>query len=261
MRDSPPISRVAQAFDRAEAYDDVADVQRAAAGNLARKIAAEHDGPVDSILEIGCGTGFLTRAIAHEMAIAPPRWIVSDIAPAMVERARQRGPAMADYRVIDGEAIDPAIGQFDLICSSLAFQWFNDLPRAAAAMQAMLNPGGLFAFATMARGSFHEWRAAHRPEGHEPGTPDYPDAVMLRALAAEGIKAEIEIVDVPQPEADARAFLHRLKAIGAGTPRGDHAPLDGGTLRRIMRRFDAGERIATYRIAFCLFRAPKRRRP
>lgn len=256
MSELPHRSRVAHAFGRARAYDEAADVQRGVADMLARQIARKHEAPVDSILEIGAGTGFLTQALARALHAAPERWIVSDIAPAMVERAREHGPRHADYRAIDGEAIDPAIGRFDLICSSLAFQWFADLPRALGAMQAMLNPGGVLAFATMAHGSFAEWHAAHRAEGLESGTPAYPDAKALHAMVAPGIEADIEIVEVPHGEADAMAFLRGLKTIGAGTPRAGHAPLDTGALRRVMAWFDAGERIVTYRIAFCLLRRP-----
>lgn len=256
MTDSPHKSRVAHAFGRARDYDDAADVQRAVAGSLANQIVGMTDSRFESILEIGCGTGFLTQALDRAIHRDPRRWIVSDVAPGMVERAEAQGPRGADYRLLDGEALDPALGRFDLICSSLAFQWFADLPKAVATMQAMLAPGGLLAFATMARGSFDEWRDAHEAEGLAPGTPLYPDEAMLRSMAAHGVTPIVEIVDVPQPEANALAFLRRLKAIGAGTPRGDHVPLDAGTLRRVMARFDMGERIVTYRVAFCLFHMP-----
>jgi len=256
MTDRPHKPDVVRAFDGARRYDEAADVQRAVATALAGQIAEAAVPPFESILELGCGTGFLTKAMMRSLPVAPRRWIISDVAPAMVERARAGGPRDADYHVLDGEAIDSTLGRFDLICASLAFQWFADLPRAAAAMQARLNPGGLLAFAMMAQGSFDEWRAAHVAEGLSPGTPDYPDAAALRALAGRRTQASVEIVNVPQPEADARAFLHRLKAIGAGTPRSGHVPLDAGRLRRVMAHFDAGDRVVTYRIAFCLFRAP-----
>lgn len=245
-------ARIAAAFGRADSYDQAAGVQLLAAAALAGRIVAEPLPPNPRILELGCGTGFLTRALAAR--IGPARWTVSDIAPAMVERAREGGGPAADYRVIDGEAVDPVLGSFDLILSGMAFQWFADLPGAVARLAARLAPGGLLAFSTMADASFAEWRAALDAEALASGIPAYPDAAALAALAPPGFAATVAIVDFPQAHTDARGFLTGLKAIGAGTPAAGYRPLPPAALRRAMARFDAGERIATYRIGFCLIR-------
>lgn len=253
MTDMPPKrrARIAAAFGRADRYDDAASVQRIVAERLAGRIAAAGLPPEPRILELGCGTGFLTRAL--HAAIGPARWMVSDIAPAMVERARTALDLAADYRAIDGEAVDPALGRFDLIASSLAFQWFADLPRAAAALAERLEPGGLLAFSTMAADNFPEWTAALADEGLSSGTPAYPDRAALAALAPPGFQADVAIADIPQ-HGDARAFLCGLKAIGAGTPAEGYRPLPPAALRRAMARFDAGPRFVTWRVACCLFR-------
>lgn len=254
MTDSPPDrrGRIAAAFGRAEGYDAAATIQREAAAQLAARIAGTPLPPCPRILELGCGTGFLTRALDH--VLAPARWTVSDVAPAMVERARAGLGIAADYRVIDGEAVDPRLGPFDLIASGMAFQWFADLSGALARLANLLAPGGLLAFSTMAAGSFAEWRAALEAEGLGSGTPDYPDRKTLAALAQPGLRAEVAVIDMPQQQPGARAFLGRLKAIGAGTPAPDYKPLPPAALRRAMARFDAGPRVATYRLGFCLFR-------
>lgn len=254
MIDMPPErrARIAAAFGRADRYDDAAMAQRIAANALAGRIVATGLLPKPRILELGCGTGFLTRAL-HEV-IGPARWTVSDIVPAMVDRARAGLAIDADYRVIDGEGVDPALGRFDLIASSLAFQWFADLPGAVARLAAMLSDGGLLAFSTMAANGFPEWTAALAAEGLAPGTPAYPDRDALTALTPPGFRADVEIVDIPQHHPDARAFLRGLKAIGAGTPAEGYRPLPPATLRAAMARFDAGPRVVTWRIAYCLFR-------
>ncbi len=254
MTDIPPDrrGRVAAAFGRAEGYEGAADVQRAMAETLAGRIAGTALPPHPRILELGCGTGFLTRALAA--AIGPACWTVSDIAPAMIERARVALNLDADYRVIDGEAVDPALGHFDLIASNMAFQWFADLSGGIARLADRLAPGGLLAFSTMAAGSFAEWRAALSAEGLDAGMAVYPDRDALSALAPLGWQAEVEVVDMPEQHDDARHFLGRLKAIGAGTPAPGYRPVTAAALRRAMARFDAGPRIATYRIGLCLFR-------
>lgn len=242
-------ARIAAAFGRAEGYDEAATVQRIAADALAARIAAAGLRADPRILELGCGTGFLTRVLRD--AIGQARWTVSDVAPAMVDRVRAGLDLDADYRVIDGEAVDPALGRFDLIASSLAFQWFADLPRAIGALAARLEPGGLLAFSTMAADSFPEWTAALAAEGLVSGTPAYPGQAMLAAIAPPGLRIEVEIADVAQ-QTDARAFLNGLKAIGAGTPVEGYRPLPPAALRRAMARFDAGPRVVTWRIAYCL---------
>ncbi|KKC25496.1 methyltransferase domain-containing protein [Sphingomonas sp. SRS2] len=243
-------ARIAAAFGRADRYDEAAGAQRIAADALAARIATAPLPPAPRILELGCGTGFLTRAL-HD-AIGPARWTVSDIAPDMVDRARAALDIEADYRVIDGEAVDPALGRFDLIASSLSFQWFADLPRAVAALTARLDTGGLLAFSTMAADGFPEWTAALAAEGLSGGTPAYPDRAALAALAPLGFRADVQLADIPQQQADAATFLRRLKAIGAGTPAEGYRPLSPAALRQAMARFDAGPRIVTWRVAYCL---------
>src|SRR3546814_16095652 len=71
------------------------------------------------------------------------------------------GVSGVHYLAMDGE--QPCFAEhvrFDLICSSLAFQWFDDLHASVARLARWLAPGGYLAFTTMADGSFAEWRVA-----------------------------------------------------------------------------------------------------
>jgi len=246
-------NRIAAAFDGADRYDAAAIVQREAAALLAERIAALPRPACPAILELGCGTGFLSRAL--DRAVGPAQWTISDLAPAMVDRARARLGIAADYRVIDGEAVDPTLGRFDLIVSGMAVQWFADLPGALARLAGLLSSGGSMAFSTMAAGSLDEWSRALAAEGLASGIPAYPDADTLAAMAPTRTRATVELVDLPEPHADARAFLRGLKAIGAGTATSGYRPLAPAALRRAMARFDAGPRTVTYRIAMCIFSA------
>ncbi|MES2497487.1 MAG: methyltransferase domain-containing protein [Pseudomonadota bacterium] len=256
MDDHPPErrTRIVAAFDRAEGYDSAAIVQRKAAGALADRIVALPIRENPRILELGCGTGFLTQALAER--IGPARWTISDIAPAMVDRARARVDLDADYRVIDGEAVDPAMAPYDLIVSGMAFQWFADLPGALGRLGALMAAGGAIAFSTMAEGSLAEWTEALDAEGLASGIPAYPGHSALTAMVPAGLQGDAAIIDLPEPQADARSFLRGLKAIGAGTAAHGYQPLPPAALRRAMARFDAGPRIVTYRIGICLLRAP-----
>ena len=247
--------RVAHAFARARDYDAHAHVQRRVAQALAARVERLGLPAGARVLEIGCGTGFLGAALLPRLPAA--RWTMTDIAEPMLARAAARlgGGGAIRFLALDGSDPGAVLGgaRFDLVCSSLAAQWFPRLDEAVARQRALLAPGGTLLFATLAEGSFGEWRAAHAAAGAAPGTPDYPPAP---ALAAMGLMVETE--DFVERAASAAAFVRGLKAIGAGTPRPGHRPLAPAALRRVMAAFEEGGAAATYRIAFCRWTAPAR---
>jgi malonyl-CoA O-methyltransferase len=239
--------RIARAFARALDYDRQARVQRMVAQGLAARIAALDLPERPRVLEIGCGTGFLTQALINEGLGGD--WTVTDIAPEMIERciARVGESRSRRFAVLDGEKGTPGGGPFDLVCSSLALQWFEDTPAALARMSEWLAPGGHCIVTTLGPGSFAEWRAAHEAEGLVPGTPEFAPAESFAALGPVGLDVERHL----ERHEDARAFLHALKAIGAGTAAPRHRPLAPGQLRRVMARFEEGGRAVTYEVVTC----------
>lgn len=236
--------QIAQAFHHAHDYDRHATVQNVVARKLAQRILALSLPSDAQVLEIGCGTGFLGAGLVGQLPYR--HYWMTDVAPGMVDRARRRfaGSMRIDFAEMDGS--DPTIeGPFDLICSSLAMQWLPDLSGAVTRLRGLLSPQGKLAFTTLAAGSFAQWRAAYGDD--MPGTPDYPPADRLRTL---GLDVTVETID--QRYQSARDFLAALKAIGAGTPRPGYQPLPPLLLRRIMGRFDAGDRNVRYVIATCI---------
>lgn len=238
---------VAAAFSAAaDTYDDGAELQREVAERLALRIARLQPPPRARILEIGCGTGFLTRALARIDARA---LVITDIAPAMLARCqinvRDAAPDTAvEFLVMDGE--DPRVdGPFDLICASLAFQWFSDLPQALGRLAGLLAPGGHLAFATLAADSFSEWRAAHRSAGLEPAMHSYPTHAALAGMLQDIVITEDRL---QRRYADGVAFLERLKQIGAHMPE-DNRRLGPGALRSVLRGFSTGIDV-TYHVAY-----------
>jgi malonyl-CoA O-methyltransferase len=239
-------SPVARAFAAAADYDRHARVQRLAARELARRIAGLDLPPRPRVLEIGCGTGFLGAALREQGLEGD--WLITDLAPAMVERAHARLGPGADYAVLDGEHGTPAGRPFDLICSSLATQWFTDEPAALARWREWLAPGGHVMVATLGPGTFAEWRTAHDAEGLSAGTPDF---TAPAAFAALGLAEPLTVERYRERHADARAFLAALRGIGAQVAPATHRPLSPGALRRVMRRFEAAGAIVTYEVVTC----------
>lgn len=252
------IAHVRDAFAGADAYDVHARVQRHAAKRLARRIAALALPPAPRLLEIGCGTGFLTEALFRRRPEG--EWLVTDVAPAMLARCADRlgTPPNVRYRAMDGADPVPAIGSFDLICSSFAFQWFADLPAAIARLAALLRPGGHLAFATMAADSLGEWRAAHRDAtGQDVAMAGYPTLDALDAMAPPGFAATIAEQRVRETHRDARSFLASLRAIGAHRPREPRAPIHPAALRRAMAAFEAGGAAVTWHVAYAVLTRPE----
>ncbi|EIZ80958.1 bifunctional biotin synthesis protein BioCD [Novosphingobium sp. Rr 2-17] len=242
--------RVRRAFGHARDYDAHARIQRDVARKLAARIAALGLPDAPRVLEIGCGTGFLTQALLDERLSGA--WLVTDIAPEMVDRCRARvaGQAALTFDVLDGEHGELPAGPFDLICSSLAIQWFDDAPAALRRLAGLLAPGGHLMVTTLGPATFAQWGAAHAAEGLEPGTPPFAPAEVFAALPTAEVKQET----ITERYESARHFLQALKAIGAGTPNAAHRPLAPATLRRVLGRFDQSGCEVDYEVVTCHLR-------
>ena len=246
--------RIGRAFGAAApAYDAHASVQRMAAERLAEMIAARRLPSRPRILEIGCGTGFLTAAILRRLPDA--EIVATDLSPAMAAACRAANPAPL-YAVMDGERPCFAPGSFDVVCASLAVQWFEERAPALARLCELLRPGGVLAVSTLLSETFAEWRRAHEDEGLEPGVPDFAAPEEMQHFSCRGAALSLEHERLVEPYADGASFVRTLKAIGAGTPRSGRAALSAPDLRRVLRRFEAAGAAATYHLGYAMLQVP-----
>jgi malonyl-CoA O-methyltransferase len=230
--------RISDAFGAAAGhYEAHAGPQRLAAMMVADIAQRQRGQGVARILEVGCGTGLLTRDIQSRWPGA--ELIATDISPGMLKQAASHGRVAGRFLAMDGEA-PPFDGPwFDLILSSLAFQWFDDLSAAILRLAGLLRPGGSLIFSTMGQGSFAGWRAAHAACGEASGVPDYPSIEALRAMLGDHEDAFAFEETVLLEAHGARALLAHLKGIGAVVPDAGRRPLGPAALRRVMTAYDA----------------------
>jgi ubiquinone/menaquinone biosynthesis C-methylase UbiE len=108
-------------------------------------LAALSLGPGDRFLDVGCGSG----AAVREAAALAERAVGVDIAPAMIERARELAGGLPNLELVvgDSEALPFGDGAFtSLLCSS-SFHHYPDPGRALSELRRVLVPGGRLALA------------------------------------------------------------------------------------------------------------------
>ena len=223
--------QVAAAFSAAAStYETAARAQDIAAARLTAIVGGLDRPAAPEVLEIGCGTGLLTRRLRPVIA---GRWLVTDLSATMIDAARS-SVADAEFRVLDAEKPDLADRRFDLIVSNLAAQWFADLGATIAGLAALLKPGGHLAFSTLGARSFQQWRQVHQTLGLPCGIPLFPSADAFSTQLPPGARSEEQDFTLDYPHG--RAFATELKLIGAGTPTPGHRPLTVKDMRRVLER-------------------------
>ena len=239
------IPRIAAGFARhLTSYDTAATAQAQIADRLAARIAPRI-APAARILELGHGTGFLTRQLAR---LAPDEIWLNDLVAPLPEMS---WPAATKVQALPGDAAAlrfPA--GLDLIASASMLQWLADpaalLHRAAQA----LRPGGILAVSSFGPGNFPELAGLGLP----PGAPAYRDAAGLCADLPAGMQV-LDAWDESLPRAfpDARALMAHLRAAGVNGLRAGHLTVP--RLRALMRQMNrAGPTTLTYRPSYCIAR-------
>lgn len=214
----------------ARTYDKYAVVQKEMAAELLSKIQGTGRS-FHRILEIGCGTGYLTELLSREY----PQALITalDIAPEMIEVARRKltGFPNIRYLVGDGENLPsdptrPFFDQpFDLIASNAVLQWFTDYAPAFTRYHSLLEAGGYLIFSTLGAGTFKELHTCleNRNTGPETGSLTYgkrehfiAKARLRETLMISGFQfGAVEEVAKQQYFASGRDFLRALKRMGA----------------------------------------------
>jgi 2-polyprenyl-3-methyl-5-hydroxy-6-metoxy-1,4-benzoquinol methylase len=147
--------------------------------------------PDMAVLEIGGGTGLLSRNLADEIGTAT----VTDVAPGMVAAARAAldDPRYAGWQAyrLDIEHDDVPAERYDLVLGLLALHHMDDVATVVARCASLLRPGGRVALVDLDHdpdGAFHAH--VHDFDGHHGFTRED----VAGWLSAAGL-TDVELAD------------------------------------------------------------------
>ena len=200
-------SRFAKAADT---YDSHALPQQMIALHLASLLHQHLPASLRRVLEIGPGTGFLTREWSRFIHPEHADFVdLTDIGPF-------RTAPSESYAVTDAEewiatkAADTTSPKYDVILSSSVIQWFADIPVFIHNAARLLQPDGIMAISTFLPGNLSELDVLR------PAPLLYPDVESLTmALHKAGLKSlVIEQNEIRMEFASRRHLLMHLKHTG-----------------------------------------------
>jgi ubiquinone/menaquinone biosynthesis C-methylase UbiE len=146
---------VGAGFDRtAPEYDELLARNRMGARRL---VEALPPGPFPDVLDVGCGTGFLSEEMVR--ARGARRIVGVDPSEGMLERFRAKLadlPVEATLVRAGVHDMDVPDAAFDAVVSGMAFHWFPDKPGAVRAMARRVRPGGVLGIVAAGTGTDRE---------------------------------------------------------------------------------------------------------
>lgn len=199
----------------ADSYDQFALLQKEVGRHLLSLIPEQHYGKG---LDLGCGSGFFL----HDLRELCEDLTAADLSTGMLHKAKTH--QVADQLICgDAESLPFQNEIFDLVFTSLAIQWCNDLAQAFAEIKRVLRAQGFGLFATLTKGSLSELRQAWAEVDDLEHVNTFISANEL-ALQLHKANARCVSLDVVQHTInypDVHEILRSLKGIGASQVNGN----------------------------------------
>ena len=242
------------AFSKAaKSYDTLALFQKELAEELLNSFVlplTTYHSPLTTIVDIGCGTGFLSYGLADKFPDADI--FGCDISHDMLKVASCKLQVARDKKIhlitTDGEILPCKNDTFDIAASNLTYQWIGNLEGSFKEAHRILRPGGIFIFSTLAPETLKELRycyaeasAKFNKDGLPPFMAFSEKQAIQSVLESVGFKnISIETRKMMKTYPDMWTLLKTMKSIGAGNPfkDGDKSLARGSILKKMAEIYE-----------------------
>ena len=256
-------SDIARGFGGArETYEGASRLQRRMGHTMLRRLRAcpQPEAPV-RILDLGCGTGWFTRAL---LGLGWPGTVSGlDLSPGMVGHARVSSPSAIHWLIADAESVPLADGSVDLIFSNLMVQWCADPVPVLRECRRLLRPGGRMLVSTLLDGTLAELKQAWQvaDPGHEHVNHFETEAELVAKTRLALPAATIDVHTFQLTYLSPLALAAELKHLGAGFKGGGRrlAATAPGRVRAMCRAYPeaaGGGVTASYQAAWIDWQKP-----
>jgi len=250
-------TRLARQFGQSAAYyHHHATVQHYAADRLLGWLT-DFSIPLGKVLEVGCGTGFLTQGLVdflpdHDLEI-------SDLSPGILKFCQDHlsldrsQVQRVKFLVLDGENLKDSNlknDRYSLIISSFVLQWFQSPSETIYHLYQGLQPGGVLMLSFPSDHSFPElkqWCSDRQiPYPFNP-LPNFKTIVEM--LYQKGLSCEYRTELYSETYPNLRAVFDHLKKLGAGL-KTEGIPLSYSQMKTLLESGQNTEFRVSYHLIF-----------
>ncbi len=251
--------KIIKGFSKAAStYDHHSELQQQTGLNLLgilKKLANEktNNKSFQTILDLGCGTGWLTEKI---FATYQPQamWGI-DISPEMINYAKEKHPH-SQVKYVVCSATDKhfsPVNKFDLIIANMSLQWVQPLGDVFKNCSSLLTPGGVLACSFMLKGTFFEWREMYQKvTGHllpewllSPEAITKPSSFLNKNFPL--IYSQVEMKK--KTFVSLKDFAHHQRSIGATNPFSHEQQISKSEYLSLEKSFQKNKNV-TYNLGF-----------
>lgn len=171
-----------------------------------------HRGAIERAVDLGCGPGTMTVAVAERLGIGHMTGI--DNSPAMLERAAQHGRVEVEFCYGD-IARWTSVADHDLVLANAALHWVADHAAVLERWVAALAPEGQLAIQVPANVDHPSHLAGSFVATQEPFASSFdgeppPDPVAANVLAPEQYAALLHGLGLVEPHVRLQVYPHML---------------------------------------------------